>query len=221
MSLKKKIGDAYPKVLVHVAQMDVCDGESVHRTVAELPEKLRDVDILINNAGLALGWMDLAEATDQVIDRMFDTNVKGLIRVTRALLPRMRERNLPASIVNIGSIAGQQTYAKSSIYCASKHAVHAISEVLRIELLTSKIRVCEVNPGLVETEFSVVRFHGDAVRAKQVYSGIEALTGQDVAEIVAFVASRPDHVQISEVECLPTNQASVHHIHREPQNVTK
>lgn len=215
MSLKEKIQCEYPNILVHVAQMDVREGDAVNRAVAELPEGLKDVDILVNNAGLALGWVNLVDSTDQVIDTLFETNVKGLIRLSRALLPRMLERNAPATIVNIGSIAGTQAYAKSAIYCATKHAVHAISQVLRIELLTSKIRVCEVMPGLVETEFSVVRFEGNKEQAKQIYHGIDALTGQDVAEIVAFVASRPDHVQISQVECLPTNQASVHHIHRE------
>lgn len=196
--------------------MDVREGDAVNRTVAELPEGLKDVDILVNNAGLALGWVNLVDSTDQVIDTLFETNVKGLIRLSRALLPRMLERNAPATIVNIGSIAGTQAYAKSAIYCATKHAVHAISQVLRIELLASKIRVCEVMPGLVETEFSVVRFEGNKEQAKQIYHGIDVLTGHDVAEVVAFVASRPDHVQISQVECLPTNQASVHHIYREP-----
>lgn len=195
--------------------MDVASKESIREALSGLPGAFADIDILINNAGLAMGWEEVATLPDNIIDVTLDTNVKGVVRITRELLPRMLERNVPATIINVGSIAGTQSYPRASIYCASKHAVHGFTEVLRMELVKSKIRVCEIMPGLVTTEFAAVRFQAEPERAKTFYDGIEPLQARDVAEMVAFVASRPDHVQISEIECLPLHQASVNHIYRD------
>jgi NADP-dependent 3-hydroxy acid dehydrogenase YdfG len=145
---------------------------------------------------------------------MIDTNVKGLVYVTQNILPVMKANNR-GHIINVGSIAGLQAYPNGSIYCASKHAVDAISNSLRMELVASPIRVSAINPGLVDTEFSSVRFHGDQEKAKSVYKGIKPLTAEDMAEIIVFTANRPEHVQIADMLVLPTNQASVYHIHRE------
>ena len=170
--------------------------------------------MVINNAGLALGRDPVEETSDDYIDRMIDTNVKGLLYMTREMLPLLRKSEKNPCIINIGSVAGRQAYPLGSIYCASKHAVHAISQSLRMELINTHIRVAEILPGLVETEFSLVRFAGDEQQAKAVYEQMRPLKGEDVAEIATFIASRPAHVQIGEVECYPANQASAYHVHR-------
>ncbi|KGG51945.1 hypothetical protein DI09_23p200 [Mitosporidium daphniae] len=165
--------------------------------------------------GLAIGVEQISEnITDEMIDSMLDTNVKGVLYVTREILPKMLQSGRNGHIIMIGSIAGVEAYSRGSIYCASKHALNAISESLRKELISTPIRVTEIQPGLVETEFSLVRYGGDVHAAKRVYNGIEALSANDVAEVVLFAATRPKHVQIATVKLLPTNQASVFEVSR-------
>ena len=171
-------------------------------------------DIIVNNAGLAAGLDPVQEGDPDDWDRMIDTNVKGLLFVTRAFLPAMIERDA-GHIVNLGSIAGHQVYPKGNVYNATKFAVRALTEGTNIDLLGTKLRVSSVSPGLVETEFSLVRFDGDAERADRVYEGYDPLTGEDIAEAIAFVVNAPEHVNVTEMVVLATAQRSAHHVHKE------
>ncbi len=173
----------------------------------------REVDVLVNNAGLSRGLEPLQRGSLDDWDEMIDTNLKGLLYVTRAVLPGMVERQR-GQVVNIGSLAGHEVYPGGSVYCATKFAVTAVGRALGIDLLGSGVRVSSVDPGMVETEFSVVRFHGDEERAAGVYRGLEPLTAADVAEAVMFCATRPPHVKVRELILMPTAQASVVHAHR-------
>jgi NADP-dependent 3-hydroxy acid dehydrogenase YdfG len=193
---------------------DVRDGEAVSRAIAALPQEWQDIDVLVNNAGLALGTdkeheLDLEEAFT-----MIDTNVKGLLRMTRLVVPGMVSRG-SGHVINIGSIAGDGAYPGGSVYCATKAAVKVLSDGLRIDLYDTSIRVTNVKPGLVETNFSNVRLHGDKAQAKKLYTGINPLTGKDIAEVVYFAAAAPAHVQIAEVKVLATHQASAQMVWRE------
>ena len=180
-----------------------------------LPAEGQNIDILVNNAGLARGFSTVHEGDIQHWEEMIDTNVKGLLYVTRAILPGMVERRR-GHIINIGSIAGHQVYPRGNVYCATKFAVKALTEGLKMDLLGTGVRVCSVSPGLVQTEFSEVRFHGDKDRAAKIYADINSLTAEDVADVVLFCVRRPPHVDISEVVVMPTDQASVHHVHKTP-----
>lgn len=213
-SIRNDILSNYPFAKVHVAQLDVRDRAAVNKIVAELPLEFKDVDVLINNAGLVIGYDHVGDISEDKINTIFDTNVKGLLNVTQAILPIMKARN-KGHIINIGSIAGKESYPGGGVYCASKHAVHAITNSLRMELVGSPIRVSQISPGMVETEFSLVRLEGNFESAKKVYNGIEPLIGQDIAEMVVFVASLPDHVQIADMIVFPTNQASATLVHRQ------
>lgn len=187
--------------------LDVTAEASVEALAAQVGE----VAILVNNAGLSRGLARLEDAPDEHWQSMLDTNVMGLFRVTRALLPRLRAgvgRWGHAHIVNVGSIAGFQTYVGGSGYTASKHAVRAITQTLRLELVGEPIRVTEVNPGLVETEFSLVRFDGDIEKARKPYAGIEPLLAADIADLIQFAVTRPPHVNIDEIVVKPVRQAS-------------
>ena len=192
---------------VHVIEMDVSDRDRVESTLSSLPVPWNEVDIVINNAGLSRGLDKLYEGDIQDWEEMIDTNVKGLLYVTRFLVPGMVSRGR-GQIINIGSIAGHQTYPGGNVYCATKAAVRALSEGLKMDLLGTPIRVSSVDPGMVETEFSQVRFHGDNERAAQVYQGMTPLTADDIAEVVLFCAARPPHVNLSEILVLPTDQSS-------------
>ena len=185
-----------------VVELDVRDREAVNTGLGG-----RDVDVLVNNAGLAAGYEPIQTGDPELWDRMIDTNVTGLLNVTRAVVPGMIA-NGRGHVVNIGSIAGRETYPNGAVYCASKAAVDRITTGLRMDLLGSGIRVSTVDPGLVETEFSVVRFGGDTDRAASVYEGMTPLTADDVAETVVWIADRPSHVQVADVVLLPTDQAS-------------
>lgn len=165
--------------------------------------------------GLVIGLEKLEDITEEAMDTMIDTNVKGLVFVTQAVLPGMRARN-KGHVINIGSVAGQQAYGNGSIYCATKAAVASITRALMHETVDTAIRVSEINPGLVETEFSVIRFRGDKDKADSVYKGLEPLNGDDIAETVIFVAGRPDHVNIAEMLVFPTNQAAATSVYRKP-----
>lgn len=171
------------------------------------------IDVLVNNAGLASGLSPLHEGDIEDWEKMIDTNVKGLLYITREIAPRMVKQQ-SGHIINVGSIAGVEVYPNGNVYCATKHAVHAISEALRKELHDKGIKVTNVAPGLVETEFSIVRFHGDENRAATVYDGMEALTAKDIADCIAFAATRPKHVNIADMLILPSVQGSATQVKR-------
>jgi len=195
--------------------LDVRDQAAVQAAIAGLPEEWQAIDILINNAGLSRGLTRLHEYDLQDVDEMVDTNVKGLVYVTRAVVPGMVARQR-GHVINIGSIAGHAVYPNGAVYCATKAAVKSITEGLKMDLNGTPVRVTSVDPGLVETEFSVVRFHGDVARAKKVYEGLRPLTGDDVADVVLFCATRPPHVNINDVVMMPVAQASATLVHRQP-----
>ncbi|NJL22449.1 MAG: SDR family oxidoreductase [Leptolyngbyaceae cyanobacterium SM1_3_5] len=198
---------------VHLVQLDVGDRAQVEAVVRDLPEAWQAIDILINNAGLSRGLSKLHEGEISDWEEMIDTNVKGLLYVTRSILPGMVSRGR-GHVINIGSIAGHQTYPNGNVYCATKAAVRALTEGLKLDLLGTPVRVTSVDPGMVETEFSDVRFHGDRSRAAKVYEGLTPLTGADVADVVRFCADRPAHVNINEVILMPVDQASATLVNR-------
>lgn len=200
-------------VKVHTAQLDVRSRKDVKAVVDAIPETFRDIDVLINNAGLARGMDKFQDNDDDAIDEVIDTNVKGLIWVTKAIVPIMIGKN-SGTIINIGSIAGREAYPGGSIYCASKHAVSAITKSLRMDLVNTAIRISTIDPGMVETNFSRIRFHGDETKASNVYKGLEPLSGKDIADAALFIASRPAHVVISEIVLMPVGQASATIVHR-------
>lgn len=198
---------------VYAFELDVREQQRVDQAINALPDEWKDIDVLVNNAGLSRGLDKFQDANIGDWEEMIDTNVKGLLYVTKAVLPGMLARNA-GHIVNIGSIAGHEVYPKGHVYCASKHAVDAITQGLRLDLVDTPLRVTTIDPGMVETEFSIVRFHGDEVRAASVYKGIQPLTAMDVAETVVWSCSRPPHVQVAEIILLPTSQASAQVVHR-------
>jgi 3-hydroxy acid dehydrogenase / malonic semialdehyde reductase len=192
---------------------DVRDNVQVVKAVSSLPEEWKDVDILINNAGNAHGLAPIQSGDLEDWDAMIDINVKGLLYVSRAILPSMVRRK-SGHVINIGSVAGKEVYPEGNVYCASKFAVDAISQGMRIDLNEHNIKVTALHPGLVKTEFSKVRFKGDKERADNVYRGMEPLTAEDIAEIILFILSRPSHVNIADLLVLPAAQASAGRIKR-------
>ncbi len=211
--LETELKRSTPSTLVHSVQLDVRNRTAVEKTIEALPEEWKEIDILLNNAGLSRGLDKLQEGNLDDWDEMIDTNVKGLLYVTRAVVPGMIARGR-GHIINIGSIAGHEVYPKGNVYCASKFAVDAITQGLRLDLVDTPLRVTGIDPGLVETEFSEVRFHGDTERAKTVYKGMEPLRPEDIAETIVWCASRSAHVQIADIIIFPTNQASAAVVHR-------
>ena len=204
--VSKNLREDY-KIDVHELCFDVRDLKQVKNAIESLPEKWQKIDVLVNNAGLAVGLHPIQEGVIDDWERMIDTNIKGLLYVTRTIAPLM-VKNGKGHIVNIGSIAGKETYANGNVYCATKHAVDALNKGMRIDLVQHGIKVTAVNPGMVETEFSIVRFKGDEDRAKKVYMGLQPLTPQDIAETVFWAASRPAHVNINDIVIMPTVQAN-------------
>jgi len=198
---------------IHTLELDVRNHNSVMRKIAATPKKWQNIDLLINNAGLAAGFDKFQDASFEDWETMIDTNIKGLLYVTRAVLPNMLKRKR-GHIVNIGSLAGHEVYPSGSVYCATKFGVHALTRGLKMDLVNTNIRVSTVDPGMVETEFSVVRFKGDHDRAKKVYAGLTPLTADDVADAVFYCASRPKHVNILEIIMTPVAQASATITHR-------
>jgi NADP-dependent 3-hydroxy acid dehydrogenase YdfG len=198
--------DLEKQVDVHTLNFDIRDKKATFEAIASLPENFKTIDIVINNAGNAHGMDPIQTGDTDDWDAMMDINVKGLLYVSRAIIPQMTERQ-SGQIINIGSSAGKEVYPKGNVYCASKHAVLAITEGMRIDLNPFGIKVGAINPGLVETEFSQVRFKGDSV-ADNVYKGFKALQPEDIADIIYFAISRPAHVNIADVLVLPTAQAS-------------
>jgi 3-hydroxy acid dehydrogenase / malonic semialdehyde reductase len=203
-----------PAALVH--ELDVSGTPSVQAFADWVRTHTGKVDVLINNAGGAMGFDTVAEGKDEDWEFMMQTNVLGVLRVTRAFLPLM-VKNPGSSILNIGSIAGRTAYEGGSAYCAAKSGELQITRALRLELCGTGVRVSTVDPGFAETEFSIVRFKGDTARAKKVYEGLEALTAEDIAETLVWVASRPAHVCIDELVIKPTDQAAIHKVHRRAQ----
>lgn len=197
----------------YLIELDVRDRIQVEAAIQQLPAEWQFIDVLINNAGLSRGLDKLYEGDIQDWEEMIDTNVKGLLYLTRTVVPGMVDRN-QGHIINIGSIAGHQTYPKGNVYCGTKAAVRAISEGLKQDLLGTPVRVSSVDPGLVETEFSDVRFHGDTEQAKAVYETTVPLQAQDIADVVLFCATRPAHVNLSEILALPTAQSGATLVHR-------
>ena len=200
-------------VEAHVLALDVRDRAAVEAALTDLPPPFDAVDVLVNNAGLAAGFEPLQVGDPDDWDRMLDTNVAGLLFVTRAVVPGMVARGR-GHVINIGSVAGHEVYPNGAVYCASKAAVKALTEGLRMDLLGTGVRVSSVDPGLVETEFSVVRFHGDRDRAEAVYEGLTPLSADDVADTVLWVAQRPPHVQVADVVLLASAQAGATRVHR-------
>ena len=201
-SLKKEFGDD-----LLTLTFDVRDRKAAENAVASLPEEWKEIDVLVNNAGLALGLDPEYLGDYEDWDTMIDTNIKGLLTMTRIIVPGMVERDR-GQIINIGSVAGDAAYANGNVYCATKAAVKAITDGLRIDVAHTKLRVTLLKPGLVETNFSNVRFHGDNERADNVYKGITPLTGDDIADAALYAASAPAHVQIAEMLILATHQAN-------------
>jgi 3-hydroxy acid dehydrogenase / malonic semialdehyde reductase len=201
----------------YLVQLDVRDRIAVESAISTLPSQWSNIDILINNAGLSRGLDKLHEGNYSDWEEMIDTNIKGLLYLTRYVVPGMVQRG-NGHIVNIGSIAGHQTYPGGNVYCGTKAAVKAISEGLKQDLLGTPIRVTSVDPGMVETEFSQVRFHGDTQRAEKVYQGITPLTADDIADTIFFCATRPKHVNINEVILMPVDQSSATLVNRRSES---
>ncbi|ROW05645.1 hypothetical protein VSDG_00311 [Cytospora chrysosperma] len=203
--IKKEVGDG---VKVLPVQLDVSKPEEVRQFVPNLPEEFKDIHVLVNNAGLVKGVAKAPEIAEEDINIMFATNVTGLINMTQAVLPIFNKRanGGAGDIINIGSIAGREPYAGGSIYCATKAAIRSFTDSLRKELIATRIRVIEIDPGQVETEFSVVRFYGDKAKADAVYAGVDPLTPDDIAEIIVFSATRRENVVIADTLVFPQHQ---------------
>ena len=199
------------KVNVLPLNFDVRSREAAEKNLNSLPMEWGKIDVLVNNAGLASGLSTIQEGIVEDWETMIDTNVKGLLYVSRCIMPIM-VKNGSGHIINIGSIAGKETYLKGNVYCATKHAVDAITKSMRIDLLPHAIRVTSINPGAVETEFSIVRYKGDMERASQTYKGFMPLKAEDIADTIYFAASRPAHVNINDIIIMPTAQANTSHI---------
>jgi len=216
-ALRKELEGLHGKVegpaIIHPLHFDVRDSAAVEAALASLPQEWKHIDVLMNNAGLAAGFDTIQDGNLDDWNAMLDTNVKGLLHMSRAVIPGMIARG-KGHIINIGSVAGKEVYPKGNVYCASKHAVDALTKAMRQDLLPHGIKVTQIAPGLAETEFSQVRFQGDAQKAKQVYLGMEPLRGDDIADLVWFAATRPPHVCINDLVVTPTAQASSTLVHR-------
>lgn len=212
-ALKKDLEEQYA-VDVHVMVFDVRDRKAAQAALDALPEKYAAIDVLVNNAGLALGVDKEYEGSEEHYDTMIETNITALLMMTRLVVPGMIERG-KGHVINIGSVAGDVAYPGGSVYCATKAAVKVLSDGLRMDLVHTPLRVTNVKPGMVETNFSITRFSGDKERADKVYEGIKPLTGDDIADVVYYAASAPAHVQIAEVLVLPVHQASGTVVYRE------
>ncbi|MCS7055508.1 MAG: SDR family oxidoreductase [Thermoflexales bacterium] len=210
----QKLAEALP-VPTHIFALDVTDRRAVETAVATLPDEFRAVDILINNAGLSRGLNKFHEGSVEDWEEMINTNIKGVLYVTRAILPGMIERQR-GHIINLGSVAGHYAYQNGAVYCLSKAAIKSLTESLKQDLLGTPIRVSSVDPGLVETEFSIVRFHGDVERAKKVYEGVKPMTADDVADAIVFCATRPPHVNINFMVMMAVGQSTPTTVYRQP-----
>lgn len=204
--LERQLKEKY-KVDVLSLSFDIRNNEEVKKAIATLTDQWKKIDLLVNNAGLASGFAAIQEGNTDDWELMIDTNVKGLLYMTRCIAPMMIARK-QGHIINIGSVAGKEVAALGNVYCATKHAVDALTKAMRIELLSHNIKVTQIAPGMAETEFSIVRFKGDDERAKNVYKGIEPLHAEDIAETIWWIVSRPPHVNINDIVIMPTAQAN-------------
>lgn len=216
--LSQELKEKY-QIEILTCKLDVQDKVAVAEVIDGLPENWKKIHILINNAGLARGLEKLQQGSTDDWDAMIDTNVKGLLYLTRKIVPFMLENKVHGHVINIGSTAGIHAYPNGAVYCATKAAVKFISDGLRMDVVDKPIRVTNIQPGMVETNFSVTRFHGDQQKADNVYEGIQPLVAEDIAEIVIFAASAPTHVQICEVTVTPTHQATAGIVHKEKVNL--
>ncbi|KAL6233033.1 hypothetical protein BDW75DRAFT_216245 [Aspergillus navahoensis] len=214
--IKEEVGEGVKTLPV---KLDVSNPEEVKNFVPSLPAEFQDIDILVNNAGLVRGVAQAPDIDPEDINIMFATNVTGLINLTQAVLPIFKKRSGGGrgDIINIGSIAGREPYPGGSIYCATKAAVKSFTEALRKELISTRIRIIEIDPGQVETEFSIVRFYGDKSKADAVYANCEPLTPDDIAEVIVFAAGRKENVVIADTLIFPSHQASPGHVYKKPQ----
>lgn len=212
-AIEKEITETFSSK-VFTLSFDVRNRDAVIKELNNLPHQWKNIDVLVNNAGLAQGLSTFQEGDIDDWETMIDTNLKGLLYVSRVVLPWMI-KNGSGHVVNIGSIAGKEVYPKGNVYCATKHAVDAISKAMRIDLLPHAIKVTNVNPGAAETEFSLVRYKGDTERASQVYKGYEPLQATDIADIVWFAVSRPRHVVLNDIIVTPIAQAAAAYMHKE------
>lgn len=212
IALAEKIRKTYGTKVLPLA-FDLRDAEAVAQSIQQIPDEWKTIDVLVNNAGLARGRSTFQEANLDDWETMIDTNIKGLLYVSRLVAPMMIQRQR-GHIINISSVAGKQVYAGGHVYCATKHAVDALGKAMRIDMLKHGIRVTSINPGAVETEFSIVRFHGDKAKADKVYEGYQPLTAIDVADTIYYAATRPPHVNINEIILTCTAQADVNHLVR-------
>ncbi len=212
-ALKAELESAYGTE-VCLCPFDVRDREAMKAAIAAIPADFQAIDVLVNNAGLVIGLDKEQDGSLDEWDIVIDTNIKGLLAMTRMIVPGMVERGR-GQVVNLGSIAGDYAYAGGSVYCATKAAVKALSDGLRIDLVDTPIRVTNIKPGLVETNFSVIRFRGDKGKADNVYKGIHALDGDDIADVIYWTTAVPEHMQIAEVLVMPTNQATGTVVHKE------
>ena len=211
--LRAEVAKAH-RVDVHTLVIDVRDRNAVKEAVADLYGAGRHVDVLVNNAGLAAGLDPIHEGDYEDWDAMIDTNLKGLLNVSREVMPHMVARNA-GHVINIGSVAGYFAYPRGNVYCATKYAVRGLTECMSVDMFGTKVRISSVDPGAAETEFSLVRFHGDEERANKVYEGLQALSAEDVADAVVYVAGAPEHVNVSKLVLMPTAQRNPYMIHRE------
>lgn len=213
LEVKRELESGYGHRVLAL-NFDVRDREQVQASLGSLPEDWSSIDVLVNNAGLASGLAPIQDGDVDDWEKMIDTNIKGLLYVTRAVAGGMKERR-KGHIINLSSIAGKEAYPNGNVYCGTKHAVEAIGKGMRMDLLPYGIKVTQVCPGAVETEFSIVRFHGDKSRADQVYAGFEPLRAEDVADAIYYVASLPPHVNINDLLIMPTAQANAGMFHRQ------
>lgn len=211
-TLKKEIEVKYKRDVV-ILNFDIRDRKAVEKSMKAMPERWKKIDVLVNNAGLAVGLNHIQDGVIEDWEQMIDTNIKGVLYITRIVAPLMIERG-GGHIINIGSIAGTQVYENGNVYCASKHAMHALSQAMRQDMLKNNIKVTEVRPGLLETEFSIVRFKGDTEKAKSAYAGLTPLFAEDIAETIYFILTRPAHVCINDIEVTPISQANAVNVNR-------
>lgn len=212
LDIKSTLSNKYD-VDVMALSFDVQNRAETEDALQNLPDEWKEIDILVNNAGLAVGMDPIYAGDFDDWDRMIDTNVKGTLNVTRIVAPWMVKAQ-KGHIINIGSIAGREVYQNGGVYCATKHAMHALSQSMRIDMLKDNVKVTEVRPGMVETEFSITRFHGNISKAKDVYKGVQPLTAADVANVIEWVVTLPYHVNINDIEVMPTQQADAFYTYR-------
>ena len=211
--IEKDIKKLYPNIRIIALSFDVRNRKDCEKSISKLPTEWKNIDVLINNAGLAAGLSKIQDGNFDHWDRMIDTNVKGLLNITKLISQIFISKN-EGHIVNIGSIAGKEVYPNGNVYCATKHAVDALTKGMRIDMVEHNIKVTAINPGMVDTEFSLVRFDGDKNKAKSVYEGIEPLMAEDIADAVHYAITRPKHVNINDMIIMPTIQASATIINR-------